>query len=449
METPLTLSDSEKQASLIRQANKLPVVPGVYLFKDKTGRVLYVGKSTNLRDRVKTHLLAKGEKSQALIRNSSRIESIPVSYDLEALLLEADLIKKYLPRYNSRAKDDKHPLYIKITVNEEFPKIFTSRKEDLPGVLYFGPFPSSSTTREVLRDLRKIFPYCAQKRIGGKPCFYSHIGLCNPCPGGIKKIKDKNLREALKSEYKKNIKKIIMLLSGKTGRLVKSLIKEMRTAAKNEDFERAMRLRDQIRGLEYITTPYKDAKIYLQNPNFLEELRKSELLNLQSFISKWIPNFRFPKRVEYLDVAHLAGESASASLVVFTGGEPEKRFYRRFKIITKKTRDDFSMMREVVQRRLKHLADWGKPDILVVDGGKAQVSAARGVFLEKSIIDIPIIGFAKRFEEIVIHDGEQFHIVRLKQGDLVLNLLRRLEEEGHRFARSYHFKLRLKKVFET
>lgn len=432
--------------ALQKQASKLPVSPGVYLFHGRGGEVLYVGKSTNVRERVKSHLWAKGEKSRLLLASVHKITSIPVGYELEALLLEAGLIKKYLPRFNSRAKDDKHPLYIKIMAAEEFPKVYTCRKETEPGAIYFGPFPSSSITRRVLRDLRKIFPFCAQKRAGKKPCFYSHLGLCRPCPAEVAKAEEAGARKKLKEEYRKNIQRLISVLSGRTKGLLKNLEKEMSEAAKNEDFEKAAMARDRLRGLSYITTAYKPAGVYLENPNFLEDLRRLELNSLENLLRRFFGSLGFLARIEYLDVAHIAGEAATASLVAFLNGEPEKSLYRRFRIRTKKTKDDFSMIQEVVRRRLAHLADWGKPNLLVIDGGKPQVSAAKSML---NNISLPVVGFAKRFEEVVVHSEDRFHIVRLKTGDPVLNLLRRLENEAHRFARAYHFRLRLRKVLEA
>lgn len=431
--------------ALQKQANRLPVGPGVYLFRGGDGEVLYIGKSTNIKERVKSHLLTKGEKSRLLVESASRIECTPVSYELEALLLEAALIKKHLPRFNSRAKDDKHPLYIKITAAEEFPKVYTCRREAEPGVIYFGPFPSSSVTRRVLRDLRKIFPFCAQKRVGKKPCFYSHLGLCRPCPAIIAGTQDKNLRKDLKQEYRQNIRRLILVFSGRGNGLIGNLTREMNKAAKAENFEKASQIRDRLRSLSYITTAYKPTGVYLENPNFLEDLRKLELNSLENLLRRFFGNLESLTRIEYLDVAHIAGEAATASMVTFLKGEPEKALYRRFRIRTTKTQDDFSMMKEVVKRRIRHLGDWGRPNLLVVDGGKPQVSAAKSMLVD---ISPPVIGFAKRFEEIVAHDGRRFHIVRLKVGNPALNLLRRLENEAHRFARTYHFKLRLKKVLE-
>lgn len=434
--------------ALLKNPESFPTLPGVYLFKNGSGNVLYVGKSTNLRERIKSHLFAKGEKAKALATSSKKIEYIPVNYELEALLLEAALIKRYLPRYNSRAKDDKHPLYIKITIKEKFPKIGTSRLEDKKNAIYFGPFPSSSTTRQVLKDLRKIFPYCAQKNIGKKPCFYSHIGLCNPCPAAIVKAENKLIRKKLTKLYQESIKRTVMILSGEADSLIGKLKKEMKTAVKKEDFEKAAKKRDKLKDLSYITTSYKPPGVYLKQPDFIEDLRRTELTVLQKLLAPFFPGFTYPHRVEYIDISHLAGDAATASLVVFINGEPEKNLYRRFRVRGKETRNDYWMMKEILRRRLGHLKDWGKPDLIVLDGGKPQVSAGKEI-LSEAKTNIPLIGFAKRFEEAVLYSEDKFHIVRLKDYLLARNLLRRLENEAHRFARGYHFKLRLKEILAT
>lgn len=431
--------------ALLKNPESLPALPGVYLFKDGSRNVLYVGKSTNLRERIKSHLFAKGEKAKALAASSKKIEYILVNYELEALLLEAFLIKKYLPRYNSRAKDDKHPLYIKITVKEKFPKISTSRLEDEKNAIYFGPFPSSNITRQVLKDLRKIFPYCAQKNIGKKPCFYSHIGLCNPCPATIIKTEDKLIRKKLAKSYRESIKKTVMILRGKTNNLIKTLKKEMKRAVKKEDFEKAAEKRDKLKALSYITTSYKGPGAYLEQPDFVEDLRRTELTALQKLLAPFFPGFEYPERIEYIDISHLGGDAATASLAVFINGQAEKNLYRRFRVRGKETRNDYYMMKEILKRRLGHIKDWGKPDLIVLDGGKPQVSAGREI-LSETKIKIPLIGFAKRFEEAVLYFEGKLHIVRLINHILVRNLLRRLENEAHRFARSYHFKLRLKEI---
>lgn len=409
---------------------KLPTKPGVYFFKNEKGEVIYVGKSTNIRERVKSHLSSSAEKAKSILAEAKKIEAISAEYELEALLVEAALIKEHEPRYNSRAKDDKHPLYIKISDSEGFPIITTGRRREK--ALYFGPFPSSSTVKQVLRSIRKVFPFHSQK-VGKKACFYSHLGLCAPCPAQGK----------LKEQYLENIDNIVSLLSGKKRELQRKLEKQMREASKTRDFEKAAHFRDQLRGLEYITAPYKPATAYLENPQLLEDLREKEMHDLFGLLRK-VGLKTVPRRIECFDVSHLRGELQTASMVTFVDGEPEKNFYRHFRIKTGKRMDDFSMMSEVLERRLFHLKDWGKPDLLLVDGGKPQLSAADRV-LKKLKVDIPVVGLAKRHESI-IYLTRTFKQVRLPRNSPSLQLIQRLRDEAHRFARSYHLKLRLKNL---
>ncbi|OGY09104.1 MAG: hypothetical protein A2782_00075 [Candidatus Blackburnbacteria bacterium RIFCSPHIGHO2_01_FULL_43_15b] len=444
-------------SNLEKQANNLPHGPGVYIFKNPANKAIYVGKSINVRERVYSHLHAHGTKSQEIVQDASAVSSIPVLSELEALLLEAELIKKYLPRYNSSAKDDKHPLYIKIT-KEEFPKVTVARREEGAG-RYFGPFPSSSTVKAVLRQTRRVFPYCSQRRLGKRGCFYSHLGLCNPCPNLVKS-------EPEKSEYRANIKRIIALLSGKTKRLEKQLLGEMTAASLREDFEAAARIRDQLRQISYITKPYEKPKAYLENPNLVSDIREEELRTLQDILSTYHPSLGTIHRIECYDVAHTGGKNTTCSMVTFINGEPEKNYYRRFRIQKVKRADDYGALKEALSRRLKHLEDWGKPDLIVVDGGKGQVSASLEAVNQASSLGgvprppgrwdryatfgIPVIGLAKREEELVIPTREGgFNVIALGKGSPTTKLLQRMRDEAHRFARAYHFKLRLRELLPS
>ncbi|MBI2268376.1 MAG: GIY-YIG nuclease family protein [Candidatus Blackburnbacteria bacterium] len=435
--------------TLHEQAQILPKTPGVYTFKDKQGKVLYVGKSISVRDRVVSHLAAKDGKSRAISENSTSVTSIPVTNELEALLLEAELIKKYLPPYNARAKDDKHALYIEIT-KEEFPRILTSRKEDNPISVFFGPFPASSTVKQVLRQIRKIFPYCSQNPGAKKACFYSHLGLCDPCPASIRREADSGKRKQLKAEYAGNIRRIRLLLDGKKDTLQKKLEAEMKKQATFENFEKASFIRDQLRKLSYITQPYNKISLYLENPNLLQDIREKEMSLLYKYLRPYFANLTLPRRIECFDVAHTGGEAATCSLVTFVEGEAEKNLYRRFRVRGLKTRDDFAMLSETVTRRLNHLKDWGTPDLILVDGGRGQVSVVRQV-LDKNKVSIPVVGLAKRFEQVIIPlpFPQGFKVLRLSRDNPALMLLQRLRDEAHRFARVYHFKLRLRELLRT
>lgn len=434
------------ERSMVTQENikNLPQTPGVYLFKSDNGVVLYVGKSTNIRDRIKSHLASNGEKTRSMITQAVKVEAIPVVTELEALLLEAKLIKQYFPKYNSSAKDDKSPLYIKIT-RDSFPVVGIARGGELGNSIFFGPFPSSGIVKSVLKQIRKVIPYHSTT-LGKRPCLYSHIGLCNPCPDYILNIKNKNEKMNLKNEYRKNIKRIIALLSGKSKSVKRDLEKEMGKASRQEDFEKAARLRDQLSNLEYITQPFRKPTEYLKNPNLLEDTREEEIKSLYQVLSPRMKNLRTPRRIECFDNSHTGGSEATSSMVTFINGEPNKNYYRQFKIKKASGQDDYAMMRETISRRLKHLEDWGKPNLIIIDGGKVQVGAAFQVMKEAGIV-LPTIGIAKRLEEIIIPRGEEgYTIVKLREDNPGLHLLQRLRDESHRFAKRYHFKLRLKKV---
>lgn len=403
-----------------------------------------MGKAINLKNRVRSYFQSRkslGAKTTLLVQKTTDFEWIPVETELEALLLEAALIKKHLPFFNTRAKDDKHPLYIKITTGEEFPKITTSRREEEKGATYFGPFPKSSTVRRVLSLLRKIFPYCAQERIGKRPCFYSHLGLCNPCPAFVVKQKGKR-RQELSQTYQENIKKLISVLEGKSKKVVRLLEKEMAQMAKKEEFEKATRVREQLRALAYLTSPYNPATAYIENPNLLEDQREEETSQLFVLLEDRLRLNKPPRRIECFDASHIAGESPTVAMVTFVNGEPEKSLYRRFKI-RRKDKDDLALLEEALARRFAHRG-WGIPDLLVLDGGKGQVRVAQKV-LKKKRLKIPVIGFAKQFDNIFIPKKEGFLILRPK--DLpALRLLQRVRDEAHRFARAYHHLLQAKKL---
>lgn len=432
--------------SLSRQSVRLPSRPGVYLFKGEAEEVMYVGKSINIRERVKSHIVSKGTKARRMVAASTQVEAIPVFSELDALLLESQLIREYLPRFNSASRDDKHPLYIKVTASDAFPKVLTSRREDEKSSRYFGPFPASSTVRTVLRQIRKVFPYCSQKSISRRGCFYSNIGLCNPCPDEILNIKNPKLKMELKKEYSNNIRRILLLLSGRKSVLEDRLKLQMGILSKAEKFEEAGLIRDQITRLNYITQPYTKTGAYLENPYLVEDLRSVELKAIKSVLKPYFNQLKLPKRIECFDVAHISGEDATCSLVTFINGEPEKNLYRRFRIKFGKTSDDLVMLSEAFGRRLNHLSDWGTPDLVLVDGGKGQVGVLRQV-LKSRHLDIPMVGLAKRFEEVVVPlKQNRFVGIRLGRDNPALKILQRLRDEAHRFARAYHFKLRLESL---
>ena len=434
----------------------LPQKPGVYIFRSVKGVVIYVGKAINIKKRVESYFQNNlGIKTKALFNESRFISTIVVGSEIEALLLEAKLIRKLKPFYNSAQKDDKNPLYIRIT-NEKYPRILTARKyEEINNsgkkdILFIGPFPSSGNVKSVLHLLRKIFPF-SQHNLGKKACIYNQMGLCNPCPNEIDRLKDLKTKKRKKAEYRKNIIYIKAILLGRFSFVQNSLDRLMRKYSKDENFEMAAILRNQIIKLNYITAPVTPVKYYLKNPNLIEDIRSSEIEDLRQFISRYI-NFEIEfSRIECFDVAHLSGINPTASMVTFVNGEADKTLYRHFKIRQKKGQSDTDSMLEVAKRRTKYLSLWGIPDLIIVDGGKAQVGVFRNIL---SYYNIPVIGLAKREEKLVIpintYDVKSFGFVeRVVPSGPARNLLQRIRNESHRFARRYHHKLLRKELIPS
>ena len=421
--------------------DRLPKLPGVYLFRDQKGMVIYVGKALNLSNRVSSYFLTTtDEKPLQLRKVAVSISLILTDSEFNALLLESSLIKKHRPKYNIIHKDDKHYLYIKITSGDEFPRVFTSRKEDDSKSTYFGPFPRSQSVHETLQIVRKIIPFCGQKRIGKKPCFYAHLHLCNPCPSFIVQ-QPKEKREILKRTYRSAIFHLIALLSGRHKKVATVLRREMERLSWAEKFEEAGLILNKLRYLESITTTHHRIGSYLENPDFLVEEQMREVVSLQEKLQPYFPDLKEIVRLECFDISNLFGHDAVGSMVVFINGTQEKREYKRFRIKTIKGANDPAMMKEVLMRRFAHLNDWGMPDLIVVDGGKTQLARARQAIGEMNLT-IPVVGLAKRLEQIVIAQKNGFILLTIPHSTPGLNLLRRLRDEAHRFAITYHRKLR-------
>jgi excinuclease ABC subunit C len=423
----------------------LPETAGIYCYFNQ-GKVIYVGKAINLKRRVTSYFdLDLEVKTARMISEATDISFIQVGSELEALLLEAKLIRSYMPHYNIAAKDDKHPLYILIT-KEEFPRVITGRKTDLentPVIAVYGPFPSSRSVYTVLRMIRRIFPFSDHK-IGKRACLYSNIGLCNPCPNEILMTNDKLKMVNLKKKYLKNIKNLKSILNGNIDKVSKDLEKEMDGFSKAENYEEAAKVRNQINHLEYITQPQMPTEFYMENPNLYDDQRKLEIDKLQKLIGHFGIKIENLSRIECYDIAHLAGTNPTASMITFINGEADKKFYRHFKIKKAKGGDDYASLAEVAGRRIKHFDDptssrlrgagWGKPDLIIVDGGVGQVKAFTGV-LYSNAVKIPVVGIAKHPDRLII--GEE----KIKLEGPALNLVSRMRDEAHRFARRYHHKL--------
>lgn len=425
--------------------NQLPQTAGVYQFYDDRGSILYIGKAKNLKKRIKTYFNKNQDvelKTKQLIKRSAHLKFINVTSEFEALLLEAELIKRHQPKYNVIWKDDRHYIYIKIT-NEEFPRILLSRHENEIGANYFGPFPSSGIVKEVLGYIRSIFPYCTQNPRIKKGCFYSHIGLCKPCPAQLKQIDCHNYKIG-KRLYLENIKRIKILLQGKTGKVKNCLQRQMKNFSKKEEFEQAAIIRDRLAKLEYLITSYHPTGIYIQNPLFAEQLWQQEEKNLTDFLSDYFSTLNIINRIECYDISCLSGKFAVGSMITFINGQPAKDHYRRFRIKSLTKKNDLDMLKEVVKRRLRH-QEWLKPDLIIVDGGRPQLASVKKIILEARL-DIPVIGLVKSREKLVIPYRKDFIDLYLSSDSDALHLIQRLRDEAHRFAHRYHENIRLKSL---
>lgn len=418
--------------------SSLPEEPGIYLFEDKNADLLYVGKAKNLKNRVSSYFRDTdlGEKTRILVSKIHTITYLPVASEVESLLLEAMYIKKYKPAYNIRLTDGKSYPLIRITTKDLYPAVLIDRQTGDKKSQYFGPFPNAGAMKLVLRTIRRIFPFHSVLKHPKTFCLYHHLDLC-PCVPVI------DTDEARK-EYKKTIQKIITFLEGDIKKVIKELEKERDTYSADENFERAKQIQIKIEAMHLITQPLHMPYEYETNPNLKTDIRRQELEELRYHLRNVGLEVPQIHRIECYDISNTSGTNATGSLVVFTDGEKDAKWYRRFKIKPEtKGPNDFAMMYEVLQRRMKH-QEWPMPDLIIVDGGKGQISMAKKA-LEKAGIERPLVGLAKREEIIITAD---FREILLPKRSHVLQLVMRIRDEAHRFAITYHKKLRSKITFE-
>ncbi len=370
-----------------------------------------------------------------MVKEIRSIDHIIVHSEIEAFLLEANLIKKNKPIYNIKLADDKFFPYLKIGSDPQ-PYVTISRTLNDQTALYLGPYTSRTDLEIVLKILRRIFPFQSIKNHPKGRCLYYHIGLC-PC---VTYYPDKM------PEYKKNINRLVKFMNGDKDKVVKSLVQEQKGFITNEEFEKAAEIQVKIEKINAITSDHFDPFAYQQKPDLYFDRIKTEVKSLKEILIKYGIDGGDLTRIECYDISNISGKQATGSMVVFINGEALTSEYRRFKIKLKNTPDDFAMHREVAKRRMKR-PDWDKPDLMVIDGGKGQVSSV----LQMAAVNhwtVPIIGLAKREEIIVIPiktgSGLDFLEVNLPNSTPGINLLRRIRDEAHRFAITYHRLLRRK-----
>jgi len=423
----------------------LPSTIGVYLFKNKD-TVLYVGKSINIKVRVKSHIknAVLDQKEALIIQQSDHVEFIITDSEFNALLLEGQLISKHQPKYNLILKDDKTPLYIKITTKEKYPKVFVVRRENDHESIYFGPFSSRKNTEIILREIRKIIPFCTDKKISDKPCFYSKVKLCNPCPNVIEKTSNNIL---LFCQYRKNLNLLTKLLRGQTNEVKKKWQQELQRLNKSKNYEQAIIIRNRLIMLERLITGHFKNDI-IENKTNKSLFINDALYDLQKILKTYFPEIKTLHRIECYDISTWMQNSTTASMVVMTDGYIDKKQYRRFKIKNQKLQSDIERLQEVIRRRLKQI--WSKPDLFVIDGGRPQIVAIKLIFDDLKI-KIPLIGIAKKPDRIVIGEKSKTRSGLMSYPTLFFrndrsgyNLIRQLRDEAHRFAKKYHLLLRSK-----
>jgi len=415
------------------QIDNLPNTIGLYLFK-KNEIINYIGKSVNIKARLLSHLenAKLDNKERLIIDNSNKIETIVTESEFKALIIEAKLIRELQPKYNSIWKDDKSPLYIKITIKDEFPKIIITRKEFDKKSLYFGPFSSVRMIEKIINDIRRIIPFCTQKKISKKACFYSKIGLCHPCPNKIDRCKGE-VRLALKHQYKKNINQVVSILNGNVKEIIKNLNKQLNVLIKNNQYEQAIIIRNKIFRFDRLLNLRDDMEFFINN-------NEKNLEEMSVILKKYFPQLNKINRIETYDISNLGLKQAVGSMVVMKNNQIDKKEYRRFKIKQTGLKSDFDRLKEVVIRRLKQ--NWPVPDLIIIDGGRPQIKAILKIFYDNKII-IPLIGIAKNPDRVIV-GIEGYPNLFFKNDSKVLNIIRLLRDESHRFARKYHLFLRSK-----
>ncbi|MDD5071871.1 MAG: excinuclease ABC subunit UvrC [Patescibacteria group bacterium] len=460
----------------------IPTTPGCYQFLDKAGKIIYIGKAANLKSRVLSYWQKNADLTpakKAMLLEVKKIKWIITESEIEALLLEANLIKKRQPKFNVVLRDDKRFVYIKISLEEEWPRVFMTRKLEKAG-RYLGPFTSVEAVRETLKIIRKIWPYRSCARLPKKTCLYFRI---NKCPGVCE-------AKISKQEYRKIIKQIILFLEGRKKEVIKKLevrSNKLERIIKNTKTQKHPTAPG-LQGASKNTNEYEKelSAIKFQLLNIKKVLASANIISLGDKyeadvveLAKILGLPRAPKRIEGYDISNIFGQEAVGSMVVFRNGEPEKNEYRKFKIkINPGLANDVGMLKEVLERRFKHVngkippspayrtgrpfvkggkiplnppltkgGKWPLPDLIIIDGGKAQLNVASRI-LKKFKLDISIIAVSKggglRSAQALdkIFFAGQKRPLELPLASPALHIAKRVRDEAHRFAIAYHRKLR-------
>ena len=412
-------------ALLKQKLNKLPAKPGVYFHKNAAGEIIYVGKAAILKNRARQYFQnsKKDAKTAALVAEIADTDWIVVDTEIDALFLESEMIKRYMPKWNILLRDDKTVSYVRINMNDEVPYVSFTRNPIDDKATYIGPFYGKTAIERAVRSLRKVFPYYSRP-YSGKKTLNTDLGLTPGIEIGKTTPKD----------YKKNLRKLIRYLEGGREKLLKELERTMYDEADKGNYELAAEARNQLFGLKELKR-----KIVFSDKEFLDISSDQALKQLQEMLGLEEP----PKRIEGYDISHQSGTNTVASMVVFINGASARNEYRKFKIRTS-TNDDVKSMMEVISRRLKH-TEWNLPNLIILDGGITQVNAVMSLVQQ---YNIPVIGRNKSGDHSksagvkIIVPGKG--LLSLDNNSHVATLIARIDEEAHRFAITYHSLLKRK-----
>jgi excinuclease ABC subunit C len=422
---------------LDKKLKTLPISPGVYFHKDKTGEIIYVGKAAILKNRVRQYFQNQRTmdvKTRALVAEIADTDWVETESEIDALFLEAEMVKRYMPRYNILLRDDRSLIYVRIDMKSNWPYVSFTRNPADDGADYFGPYYNSFAVKKALRYLRRVFPYYTKTpKENAKPDLDSHLGLV-PVDMTVE-------------EYRANLRKLISYINGNRKTIVADLERGMKLAAKSQDFERAAVFRNKLHNLREL-----QRKIMFGDKEFLDISKDEALRDLTDLLGL----AKIPVRIEGYDISHMSGVNVVASMVVFKNGTSDRGQYRKFKTHVERN-DDFANMNEVITRRFgqKNIKNWSQPDLVLIDGGKGQLDAAIQARDKSGYSIVPFIGLAKRDEQIVIKDlkinknklfklngrvetTEDFILIKLPKSSAVVKFLQRIRDESHRFAVNYH-----------
>lgn len=440
--------------------NTLPARPGVYFHKSSSGEVIYVGKAAVLKNRVRQYFQdsrSRDNKTMALVAEIVDTDWIETDSEVDALFLESEMVKRYMPRYNILLRDDKSQSFVRIDIKNEWPTVTLTRNPLDDGAEYIGPFYNSFALRKALRYLRRVFPYLTKPRRPGQSQLDEDLGISPRLSDGPDK-------------YKADLRLLMQYIRGRRTDIVKELDREMRQAAREQNFEKAAKNRNRLIALKELKR-----RVMFGDSEYLDISKDRALKDLAGIFSLE----REPARIECFDISHISGTGVVASMVVFQNGASARSEYRKFKL-SKERNDDTANMLEVVSRRFsaRNQKSWGMPDVVIVDGGKAQLASALKA-MEELGVTVPAIGVAKRNDELVVHLGRsgvnvdlikssdgsiamrsegEFMFINLHPGaikssghalnlrssgkpgayDDVIKLIQRIRDESHRFAISYH-----------